>query len=264
MDALSSRGVRNRLARGVVEAARRMQRRAWRGVWRSSLIVPASRHFGFERGTPVDRHYIQHFLRRHAGEDEYAAGDIRGRVLEVAEDRYARQYGRWGSPTGKGTVERVDVVDLSPRNPKATLVGDLTDRTLLPDDAFDCVICTQTLMLIYDVRSALANLHRSLRPGGVLLITVAGISRICRPDVDLSGDYWRFTALSLRRLLEEIFPPEAVRVEAYGNVLSATAALYGMAANELSPAELDLRDPDYEVIVAGRAVKPGSDVGSDG
>ena len=44
---------------------------------------PISRAYGFDRGTPVDRHYIEAFLQRHAPSPDYSAGDIRGRVLEV-------------------------------------------------------------------------------------------------------------------------------------------------------------------------------------
>ena len=45
-------------------------------------------------------------------------------------------------------------------------------------DAFDCIIFTQTLHFIYDVRLAIQTLHRILKPGGVLLATFPGISQI--------------------------------------------------------------------------------------
>jgi SAM-dependent methyltransferase len=210
-------------------------------------LEPVSRKFGFDRGLPIDRYYVEHFLARQSGEDEYGAGDITGRVLEIGDDRYTEQFGR--------QVERSDVFNFSDVSPGVTIVGDLSREDDMPPDAFDCIICTQTLLVVYDFRGAIRTLARGLRPGGVLLMTNPGITRLCRPDVDLWGDYWRFTSLSMRRLLEEVFPPENVRVEAYGNVLSATAALYGLAASELTHEELDLRDADYEVIVASRATK---------
>ena len=67
---------------------------------------------------------------------------------------------------------------------------------------------------------------------------------------------WRFTTLSARRLFGEVFPTENVTVEAYGNVLVAVAFLHGLAAEELRQEELDHRDPDYEVLITVRAVKP--------
>jgi hypothetical protein len=94
-----------------------------------------------------------------------------------------------------------------------------------------------------------------LRPGGVVLVTTAGIASACKPDKDLWGDYWRFTSRSLRLLFEEAFAPASVTVEAYGNVLSASAFLYGLAAEELRPRELDCRDPEYELLLAVRAVR---------
>jgi SAM-dependent methyltransferase len=112
------------------------------------------------------------------------------------------------------------------------------------------------LQFIYDVRAAIRHLHRILKPSGVLLATFPGISQISRYDMDRWGDYWRFTTLSARRLLEEVFPPGNVTVRAYGNVLAAVAFLHGLSAEELRREELDYHDPDYELIITVRAVKP--------
>jgi len=210
-------------------------------------LTPFSRRYGFERGTPIDRYYIDSFLVRHAGEEEYGTGDIRGRVLEIGGDTYTRRFG--------GAVSQSDVLHDSSVRPEATIVGDLTSPDSVPADTFDCAICTQTLHLIYDVRTAIGTLRRALKPGGVLLATVPGISQICRPEMDIWGDYWRFTTLSARRLLEEFFPGENVSVESFGNVLTSAAFLYGVAAEELKEQELDPRDPDYELMIAIRAVK---------
>ncbi|MDQ3935893.1 MAG: class I SAM-dependent methyltransferase, partial [Actinomycetota bacterium] len=200
---------------------------------------PVSPGFGFERGTPVDRHYIDRFLDRHAT-------DIRGRVLEISEDRYTRAF-------GGDRVESVEVLHVEEGNPQATIVGDLTDRPRLEDASFDCVICTQTLLLIWDVRAAIATIRRILRPGGVALVTVPGITRVCREEAEAWGDFWRFTAQSAQRLHEEAFGAGAVEVETFGNVLTATAQLQGIATEELPPADLDVHDPDYEVLIGVRA-----------
>lgn len=215
--------------------------------------APLSRWYGLDRGLPVDRYYIEDFLSRHSRSPGYGAGDFRGRVMEVGGDEYTRRFG--ASEDGSPAVERIDVLHVDSSNPKATVVGDLASGEGVPSEEYDCIVCTQTLHVVFDVRGAIASLHRALKPGGVLLATVAGISQTCRPDRDLWGDYWRFTSLSARRLFEERFPPEGVTVEAYGNVLAASAFLYGIAAGELRTEELDVRDPDYEMLVAIRAVK---------
>jgi SAM-dependent methyltransferase len=212
-------------------------------------LVPVSREFGFDRGTPIDRFYIEDFIARHGVMPGYAGGDIVGRVLEVGGSEYTTRYGGAG-------VQRSEVLHVSADNPGATIVGDLATGEGVPVGAYDCVICTQTLLLIYDVRAAIATLERILAPGGVLLLTVPGVSRICREEAEMWGDFWRFTSMSLRRLLEERFPRDAIEVQAYGNVLTAVAMLHGIAAEELTRGELDESDPDYEVTLAARAVKP--------
>jgi SAM-dependent methyltransferase len=212
-------------------------------------LEPVTRTFGFERGQPIDRHYIEKFLGRYSGAPGYARGDVRGRVLEIGDDTYTRRFG--------ADVDQVDVLHADESNPAATIVGDLASGSGVPSDTFDCVICTQTLQFVYDVRGAVETLHRALRPGGVVLATAHGIGQISRPDQDHWGEYWRLTSRAARRLFEEAFPPENVTVESYGNVLATTAFLYGLAAEDLRRAELDLRDPDYELLVAIRAVKAG-------
>lgn len=201
---------------------------------------PVNRSFGYGRGQPVDRVYIEAFLARHAG-------DIQGRVLEVKDAAYTTQF-------GGARVERCDVLDVDPANPSATLVADLAGGDAIPSDAFDCIVLTQTLHLIYDVRLAAATLYRALKPGGVLLLTVPGITQVYRPNRD--AWYWSFTEASARRLFEEAFAGGAVAVEQWGNVFAAVAFLEGVAAEEVPRGRLDVADPDYPVIVAVRAVKP--------
>jgi glycosyltransferase involved in cell wall biosynthesis len=206
---------------------------------------PMSDFFGFDRGQPVDRYYIEDFLTAHRA-------DIAGRVLEVADPGYTQQFG------GESVV-RSDVLHARPGNPEATLVGDLCTGEGIPEATFDCIILTQVLPFVWDVPAALATASRALKPGGVLLLTVPGISQVSRYDADLWGDYWRFTSQSVRRLVHGAFPPERVELKTYGNVLTATAFLHGLATHELRAHELDDRHPDYEVIIAVRAVKPASD-----
>jgi SAM-dependent methyltransferase len=144
---------------------------------------PFSSYWGFERGTPIDRFYIERFLAERAG-------DIRGRVLEVGHARYARAF---SSP------REVEIVDNDPTNTEATIVADLSKRASLPADRFDCFILTQTLQLVGDLEEALENAWQSLASGGVLLITLPGITR-GDPD-HTSIDRWRVTPAGLDTLL---------------------------------------------------------------
>ncbi|MGI9065139.1 MAG: methyltransferase domain-containing protein [Pyrinomonadaceae bacterium] len=207
-------------------------------------LTPISRNFGFDRGLCIDRYYIEAFLQRHSA-------DIHGRVLEVLDRHYTRKY-------GGNRVTQGDVLHAAPGNPSATIVGDLATGQGIPKEAFDCLIVTQTFQLIYDVRNAIANCYAALKPGGVLLATFPGICQISRYDMDRWGDYWRFTTRSAERLCKENFPTEDLQVEGHGNVLVAISYLDGLAIQDLLPHELDYHDPDYEILVAVRAVKPAS------
>jgi SAM-dependent methyltransferase len=207
-------------------------------------LAPVSREFGFERGLPIDRYYIEQFLAKHAG-------DIQGRVLEIGDDSYTRQFG--------GNRVRVrDVLHVEAGHAAATIVGDLTKADHIPSEVFDCFILTQTLHLIYDVRKALETTYRILKPGGVLLATFPGISQI---SIDRWAEdwCWSLSTRSAARLFAAVFQKDNIHIQAYGNVLAAIAFLQGIAAEELTTAELEYRDPSYEMLITVRAVKSESD-----
>lgn len=167
---------------------------------------------------------------------------MRGRVLEVADTRYTEMF-------GGAAVTESSVLHAEGGNPKATIVGDLTRGLPEHDGSFDCVILTQVLPFMYDVGAAAATIRSLCRSGGTALITVPGISQVSRYDMDRWGDYWRFTQLSARRLFADAFGDDNVDVTVYGNVLAAVALLHGVAAEELTDAELFTFDPDYPVII---------------
>ena len=197
--------------------------------------------FGWSRGQCIDRVYIERFLSRNAH-------DIRGRCVEIGENHYVAQF-------GQGQVTRAEVLDVLPRE-SVTIVADLADAAAVPSASFDCMLCTQVLMYIYDVRAAVETIHRILAPGGVALITVAGISQMAPPVMMAEGgEFWRFTRASAHRLFADVFGEANVSVESFGNVLSATAFLHGLVAAELTDEELSFNDLDYPVTIALRAVK---------
>ncbi len=207
---------------------------------------PISRKFGFDRGMCIDRFYIERFLAQHAS-------DIRGRVLEVADNAYTKQF-------GGARVTQSDILHAQPGHRHATIVGDLTKPEDFPAAAFDCVILTQTLQHVYEVRRALATVRHTLRPGGVALCTVPGISQISRYDMDRWGDFWRFTTLSLRCLCEDAFPGDDHQIRAWGNVRAATAFLHGLCVADVGETGLLNADEDYQMLLTARLCKSGASV----
>jgi SAM-dependent methyltransferase len=208
---------------------------------------PFSRAFGLEEGRPIDRCYIEAFLERHRS-------DIRGAVLEVLEPAYTEQFG--------AGVTRPEVLDAAADAPKATIRGNLETGEGLPEAQFDCFICTQTLSYTLDVAAAVRNSARVLKPGGVLLCSVPGISQQRAAGIKEQEfpDLYRFTSHALRRLLEREFVE--VEVEAFGDVRSSAQFLYGLPAGR---ADLPARnDPDYELVICARARSSGVPTSSTG
>ena len=206
-------------------------------------LKPISSDYGNSRGLEIDRYYIERFLDEHAN-------DIHGRVLEIKHNTYTVKF-------GKDKVTDSDVLHPVEGNPDATIVADLNKADHLPSNVYDAIIFTQTLQVIYDIRTTIATLFRILKPGGVLLATGSGMAKLSLEDFDKWGEYWRFTSLSARLLFEEVFSRGNVIVRPYGNVLAAISFLEGLAVQDLKQKELDALDRSYEVLIAVRAVKPG-------
>ncbi|MDR2407565.1 MAG: class I SAM-dependent methyltransferase [Bacteroidales bacterium] len=202
---------------------------------------PVSRVFGLDRGMPIDRYFIEKFL---GDNSQY----IRGSVLEIAESTYSRKFG--------SRVISYEILHYDDSNKKATIIGDLTRLETLPEGIADCFICTQTLNFIFDVGKAIEGSYKLLKDGGCFLCTVSGISQISRYDMERWGDYWRFTDLSIRRLMEAVFDKANVEIVTFGNALAATAFLKGLAVDDFPhPEVLDVNDEDYQITIGIRAIK---------
>ena len=201
-----------------------------------SRTSPVSSCFGFDRGTPVDRYYIENFFRENGRL-------IRGRVLEVGDNTYSSKF-------AQGEVAAFNVLQHAALGTDANaIIGDLTNWDSLPENSYDCFICAQTLQYTFEIHKAIAGAHRLLKPGGVLLATVPGISQISRFDADRYGDYWRFTVDSVTRLFQPVFEG-GVEVASFGNVLSSTVLLQGIPLEELPDLSLlDVHDRNYPMII---------------
>lgn len=188
-------------------------------------LSPISPIFAIDRGFPIERYYIEKFLSKNSS-------DIRGCSLEMGDDFYIKKF-------GKGRVDKIDVLNVV-ESPHATIIADLTCADHIPSNSFDCIIFTQSLQMIYDMKAALKHLHRILKPGGVLLLPSHSISKIGRRlGRDKWGEYWHITTQSAERLFAETFTNTEIQVGSYGNVLTAMCALHGLASEEFSPKEFD-------------------------
>jgi hypothetical protein len=210
-------------------------------VFEAIRTEPISRLFGMDRGTPIDRYYIEKFLRKNVSV-------ISGKVLEIAESTYSKKFG--------SQVTSYEVLNYDDSNKNATIIGDLTNPETLPLNRVDCFICTQTLNFIFDVPKAIEGAYKLLNKGGSLLATVSGISQISRYDMDRWGDYWRFTDLSVKKLFYPVFGEDNVEIEIYGNVFSAISFLQGIVIEDIPDISLlDKQDKDYQLTICIKATK---------
>jgi len=202
-------------------------------------LTPFSFEFGYDRGGPVDRYYIENFLQQNAAL-------IKGRTLEIGDNHYTTTY---GGPK----VQQSDVLHVDDSNAAATIIGDLSNAPHLADNSFDCIILTQTLQFIYDFKGALHTCYRILKPGGCLLLTAPGITPIDHGEWKKSW-YWSFTKVAMIKLMQECFPGK-VTVENFGNIFVATAFLYGMGLPEVDKTIMHHADEHYPVIITVAAIK---------
>lgn len=200
---------------------------------------PLNRTFGYSRGAgvPIDRYYIESFLDKNK---DY----IRGDVLEIAEDTYTKRFGSRAN-VKKSYILHVDADE----NDDKRIRGNFETGEGIESESIDCIILTQTLQSIFDLKSAVYHIYKMLRENGTALITVSGISQISRYDMERWGHFWNFTDLSLQKLLETVVPKDKITIEVFGNVKSATALLYGLSVEELKKEDMDYFDQDYQVTI---------------
>jgi SAM-dependent methyltransferase len=197
-------------------------------------VLPYSRNFGFERGTPVGRHYVESFFRKHAS-------SVRGRCLDFGDDRYRSFFPLTSS---------YEVINLTPGD-GVDYVCDVHDVTSMPQAAFDSIICPQVFEHLAWPEKAAESIKRLLKPGGILLLTAPFIN----PVHYVPTDYRRFTPECLAMILEDA-GLVIDEISFGGNSLVGTGSLLGMVVQDFSKRELDHKDPVYPYNVLVRAHRP--------
>lgn len=202
-------------------------------------LFPLSDCYGYDRGTPAGRPYIEEFLTA-------SQAAVRGDGAEVKDSVYLARF-------GAHKLSSITIIDVEPDNAAATLRADLAAPGSLPAAAFDVIILTQVLQLLTDPPAALANCARALRPGGTLLFTVPCLGRISPSGA--GSDRWRWTPAGLSALLADW--PGPAEITGHGNAATCVAAILGAAREDL-PDGADLTDdPRFPLVACAAATKAG-------
>lgn len=233
-------------ARGKVRAIwcgktlRRLTRPRWLYL-ASRYTKPLSPFVGLDRGTPIDRHFIERFL-------QHNAAAIKGSVIEIKDAEYTRRF-------GGASVTRSEILDANRQNTLATIFDDIRTLNHVPDASIDCFIITQVLQYVDDLDAAARAIRRVLKIGGSALITVPTLGKLDGHEDNVAGHYWRLTPDSARFLFSRHFAPDELHVESWGNVRLGMCFLAGLAVEDLSRRELDTIDPAYTCGVCVRLTR---------
>ncbi len=200
---------------------------------------PVSKRFGQERGTAIDRFYIERFLADHKK-------NIKGTVMEIAEKRYITMF--------PDNISEAVVLHVNGWG-EGVVKGNLATGEGIEENRIDCMICTQTIQFIYDIHNVVKNIYKLLKPGGAVMLTASAISQISLYDYKNWGEYWRFTDQSMKKLLAEVFDESQIEVYSYGNMKAAMAFLFGVCQEEMNLADLEYYDEQFPMIVAAIARK---------
>lgn len=122
---------------------------------------------------------------------KFAPRYITGRVLDVGCGK--RPFGQFLPQTVTEYVGQDNDPAVNP-----DILGDATDIAA-DSERFDTVLCNEVLEHVYQPREVLSEIHRVLKPGGHVYITVPMMWCLHYEPYD----FWRYTPHSLRKILTE-------------------------------------------------------------
>lgn len=217
------------------EIMKRVKNRS--GYLSERSVKPISTKYGYDRGNPVDRYFINQFFAEYSD-------DIKGKCLEVVDPKVINEF-------GGDKVTQADAIDLFVTK-QATVYGNLKDlKGVVKSNTYDCLIISQTIHVNDDYDSIIKECYRILKPGGVLLVTLPTLS----PTWNLQINMWRFSIESAKHVFSKYFNSKKLTVKSYGNQTGAIFFWSGFAIEEMTAAELKKNDPKMPLIIGVRAVK---------
>lgn len=188
--------------------------------------APFCPDFGYSRGTPIDRYYLDKFIAE-------IRDEVVGDTLEIGGKRQNQEL--YGFTRAASYL----TMDVAP-HPDVEVVADVHNAAAFPPGSVDTVVLLNVLEHCENPPLAVENVHRWLRDGGRVFCMVPNAQRVHGAP----NDFWRPLPSAID-LLFSAFPER--RLFVYGNALSAVASLLGVAAEELSGEDLDWRDDEYPV-----------------
>lgn len=201
---------------------------------------PVDKNYGINRGGSIVRYYINDFLTRNKD-------CIAGTVLEIGDREYTHKFNE--------NVKISDCLHFGETviTTECDFNGNLSTNEGIKKDYYDCIVLTQVLNFVEDISHVADNLLNAIKKGGCILLTVSGITPICRYDMDTYGQYWAFTDRSIYNLFHK--DNIICEIQTYGNYKTACAFLGGISYTEIGDKALAYNDPDYQVVIVAKIIK---------
>ena len=179
----------------------------WKKGW-----IPIRSFMGGGKGKTISRYYVDQFIQSHRV-------NIHGDVLEIGRNVYRAFI----PEENVHSFSCLDILDY----PDVDIVADIQYMPQVQDERFDSIICTQVLEHIPNPFLAVKELHRVMKPGGKLFLTVPFLNNLHMEP----HDYWRFTEYSLAELLKSF---ESVEINNCGTVYHHILATLGVHSEDIS------------------------------
>jgi SAM-dependent methyltransferase len=189
--------------------------------------APFCPNYGFSRGTPIDRFFLDCFITK-------IRDEVVGDVLEIGGVQENRVRYRLQHASSYRTMD----IELFPG---VDFAGDAHDPAASPASSFDCILLFNVLEHCKEPSIVVENVHRWLRAGGKAFCLVPNAQRVHRDP----RDYWRIMPDALEYLFRNFASAE---VFTYGNLITTIAALSGLGAEELSSEDLVEVNSMYPVV----------------
>ena len=198
-------------------------------------IKKHSEKFGFDRGTPIDRYYIDHFLKNLNLENNFNRSLEFGEILYSDSFKVKEKYF-----LSHPEYETRDIASNQ-------ILFDLNSEHSYEGTKFDLILSTNVINFTKNPFVSIKHHIDMLNSRGTLVLTVSASMPISKFDAERWGDYWRFTPDGLNQLLRTLNCE--YHIKSFGSFVTSIAFLCGLSAEEIDATDLNKNDDSYPIVV---------------